>query len=99
MSAYCLFDNEHIYDPNMLEKYRQRVFAVVSKFGGNYLVIGGPIEVKEGTSNLNFPVLIEFPSMEQANAWYNSADYAELLAMRKAAGKYVAVFMRGIEMG
>jgi uncharacterized protein (DUF1330 family) len=99
MSAYCLFDCEEIYDPALLEKYRQRVFSVVSKFSGKYIVIGGPYEIKEGSPKINFPVLIEFPTLEQANAWYNSAEYAELLEMRKSAGKYEAVFMRGIEEG
>jgi uncharacterized protein (DUF1330 family) len=32
----------------------------------------------EGNWQPTFPVTIELPSLEQAHAWYNSDDYAEL---------------------
>ena len=39
----------------------------------------------------NIPVLIEFPSLAEAHAWYESDEYAPLLKLRLAAAH--AVFM------
>ena len=95
MSAYCLFNNIEILNPEGMALYREKVFAVVSKYQGEYVSVGGQVELKEGNLNLKFPVLIRFPNMQIANEWYNSSDYAELLALRKKSGIFEAVFFEG----
>jgi uncharacterized protein (DUF1330 family) len=59
-------------------------------------VIGGRSETVEGSYQIVFPVLIEFPSMEHARRWYDSEDYRELKQMRLTATSGNAVFMAGV---
>ena len=69
---------------------------MVAQSGRKYLVIGGSIDSVEGTWRPAFPVLIEFPSLEQAHRWYNSEEYRELKELRLAATKGHAVFRAGV---
>ena len=95
MKAYCLFDVHEILDEAAMESYRQRVFDVVAAFEGRYVVIGGPFQIKEGAPTVRFPVMIEFPSLAQANRWYESPEYHELRELRKRATRGTAVFLEG----
>jgi len=95
MAAYCLFDIPEETTSAKMQEYRKRVFLVVAQYGGKYLVIGGPLDAVEGNWRPVFPVLIEFPSLEQAHRWYNSEEYRDLKELRLAATKGHAVFMAG----
>ncbi|MER5311520.1 DUF1330 domain-containing protein [Streptomyces sp. NPDC002773] len=63
-------------------QYMERVKSTLDPFGGHFLVHGAPErDVKEG----EWPgavVLVGFPSMEDARAWYDSAAYQELIPLR-----------------
>lgn len=96
MSAYCVFDILKINDAEKMDAYRDRVFDNVAQHGGRYLAVGGQVDRVEGNWQPTFPVIIEFPSLQQAHAWYNSEDYAELKALRLAASKADAVFIEGM---
>jgi len=96
MSAYYLVDVCEIKDAAKMEEYKARVVPAVEKFGGRYVVIGGPFEVLEGSYRPVFPVMIQFPSLDDARCWYNSEEYRELKQMRLAATVSNAVFMAGV---
>lgn len=94
MAAYCLFDIIEIHNQEAMNEYQNNVIEIVSKFSGTYVVIGGGV-IKEGNYKPVFPVMIEFPSMKQAEAWYNSEAYAKLKALRLSATTSNAVFFDG----
>ena len=96
MSAYCLFDNLEVTDPAKLEEYKNRALPVVEHYGGRYVVLGGKFDIVEGEWQPTFPVMIEFPNLEQAYRWYGSDEYQELKALRLSAVKSNAVFIEGI---
>ena len=96
MSAFALFDNIRIDSPERLEEYKSRAGATVAQYGGRYLVLGGSTELKEGEWKPTFPVMIEFPSLERAQAWYNSEEYRPLKELRFGAGEFNAVFIEGL---
>jgi uncharacterized protein (DUF1330 family) len=96
MPAYCLFDNLEVVDPEKMEEYRNRVRPVVEQYGGRYLVIGGELDRREGTWAPVFPVMIEFPDLDQARRWYDSAEYRDLKALRLSAVRSNAVFLSGL---
>ena len=95
MPAYFWVDIREIKDATKMEDYRRRVRMVVEKFGGRYLVIGGPFQVVEGSYQPVFPVMVEFPSLEQARRWYDSEEYRDLKELRLAATAGNAFFMAG----
>jgi uncharacterized protein (DUF1330 family) len=92
MPAY-LVGSITVTDPVAYEDYRARVPAVIAAHGGRYVVRGGAMEVLEGDWPASRTVILEFPDMQRLKAFYASADYAPLLAIRKlsAVSKLIAV--------
>ncbi len=97
MSAYCLFDNLKVKDPALLEEYKRKVFPVVQKYQGQYVVLGGETEVIEGNWKLTQLIMIEFPSLAHAKEWYYSEDYKELKALRLSVTKSNAAIIDGLQ--
>ncbi len=64
-------------NPEEFQKYRGQTIPTVEAHGGKILATGKP-EVLEGTWNTKRIVILEFPSMEKAKAWYNSREYGPL---------------------
>ena len=87
------------YDDDYLDRYRERIRAIVEQFGGRYLFIGGRFEVVEGEWHPTFPILIEFPSLADAHRWYDSDEFRELKEVRLRALRSDAVFMEGLMDG
>ncbi len=94
--AYCLFDNIAINDLAKLEEYKEKVFPVVTAFGGKYLVASNRIRVVEGNWQPHHLVMIEFPSYEDANRWYDSEEYEALKNLRQSSGKFDGIIVEGL---
>lgn len=88
--------NLDVHDAEKFQEYAGQVPATIEKFGGEYLVRGGAQEVMEGEWPHPRTVVIRFPSMEQAKAWYTSEDYKAPLALRHAASKGNMVLVEGL---
>lgn len=95
MTAYCLFQNLEITDMDKMQEYATTVEPITHAFKGQYVTKAGEVDVKEGEWAPIYPVIIKFPSMAAAQAWYASDDYAPLKALRKSAGTFSAVFIEG----
>lgn len=94
MPAY-LIANLTVTDPAKYQEYRAGVAAVVAKFGGEFLVRGGAVTQKEGTP-FNRLVVLRFPDMAAAEAFYHGPDYAGLLALRLAAAEGSLALVEGV---
>ena len=86
-----------VKDPAAYEEYRAQVPATIAKYGGEYLARGGKVEVLEGEPPLGRVVILRFASVEQAKAWYHSADYAGPLAIRHRAAVSRSMLVEGLE--
>jgi len=95
MAAY-LYGNIEITDPVLYAQYRAQVPAVIAAHGGRYLVRGGAVTALEGDTPAHRQVILEFPDMAQLQAFYRSADYAPLLALRQRAARGSLVAMEGV---
>jgi uncharacterized protein (DUF1330 family) len=95
VSAYFFFDVREILDPEATKQYRERVLETVAQYGGRYLALGGPFELLEGDWQPVIPVIIEFPSLEQAKAWYDSDIYRPLRDLRLNATRSCGVLIDG----
>jgi uncharacterized protein (DUF1330 family) len=71
-----------ITDPEGMKPYSARVASTFEPYGGRYIVRGGKIAPLEGEGPDNRMVVIEFDSMEKAQAWYDSPAYAQLKPIR-----------------
>ncbi|MFP1643161.1 DUF1330 domain-containing protein [Pontitalea aquivivens] len=70
-----------VSDPQAYEAYRQANAAAFARYGGRFLVRGGPQDVVEGSLRPR-AVVIEFPSVAAARACYDSPEYRAALALR-----------------
>ncbi len=84
MPAYCIAEVE-VTNAEEFAPYREAVPATIAQYGGRYLARGGRVTSMEGGWEPKRLVILEFPSMEQALAWYNSEEYRPLRAMRERA--------------
>ena len=94
MAAYVIGEIE-VTDPQLYEEYRRQVLAVVTKYGGRFIVRGGTVEPLEGGWSPKRLVTLEFPSMEQARKWYRSPEYTPLVALRQKASRGRLVLVEG----
>jgi uncharacterized protein (DUF1330 family) len=62
--------------------YASQVPQTIAAFGGKYLVRGGHATQLEGQAQGERNVVIEFPSREIAEAWYNSDAYQAIIGHR-----------------
>jgi uncharacterized protein (DUF1330 family) len=95
MPAYIIVNIE-VTDPAGFERYRAAVPPVIAAHGGRYLVRGGELHVMEGAPGWKRLVVLEFPSLAAARAFYASADYAPLLALRLASSRNEMVMVEGL---
>jgi uncharacterized protein (DUF1330 family) len=95
MAAYLILD-VHVKDPEEYAAYRERAPATVEKYGGRYLVRGGPHETVEGDWNPERVVILEFESVERAKEWYDSPEYREIAPMRHRAAPSDCVLVQGV---
>jgi uncharacterized protein (DUF1330 family) len=81
-------------DPDVVT-YLERIQATLEPFHGRFLVHGGPVEVVEG-SWPGVVVVLEFPTMEQARAWYGSPAYQDILHLRTDHIDGDAILVEGV---
>jgi len=96
MAAYLVVDTK-LTDPDLYEQYKLQAKPIVEKHGGEYLARGGKLSVKE--SALWSPtrmVLIRFPSMQQAETFYASAEYQQVLGIGKRSADRTVFFLDGM---
>lgn len=86
-----------VHDPEGFEKYREKIPATIEQYGGTYIVRGGTMEMVEGDALPPRTIILEFPSLSQARAWYNSPEYQEIIRLRLAAAKGSAQFVEGVD--
>ena len=81
MTAYAVaVVRETRFGPEVKE-YLERIDETLAPFSGKYRVHGGPYQPLEGSWSGDL-VIIEFPSMEMAKGWYDSAAYGAIRALR-----------------
>jgi uncharacterized protein (DUF1330 family) len=85
-----------INDPVSYERYKKLTPPSIEPFGGKFLARGGATEALEGTWKPSRFVLLEFPSMERARAWWNSPEYAEAKKLRQASANTEMLLIEGV---
>jgi uncharacterized protein (DUF1330 family) len=71
-----------VTNPEGYGLYASQVPQTIADAGGRYVVRGGHATQLEGQSVGDRNVVIEFPSREIAQAWYDSAAYQAILPHR-----------------
>lgn len=94
MSAYILARID-VRDRDAYREYTLHTPRVIKRFGGRFLIRGGEMTTLEGPQETLRVVLIEFPSLAQAKAFYASPEYARVKKLRDGAGSGTFVAIDG----
>lgn len=93
MSAYVIHIRNRTIDPKhfetyypLTEKVRTDDVEVLAKGGSHEVLEGDPAETV---------VILRFPTMEAARAWYHSAEYQAALPHRLCAADYRTILVDG----
>ena len=96
MAAYLIADTL-LTDPELYEQYKLKARPLAEQYGGEYIARGGELSVRE--ADLWSPqrlVIIRFPSSEQANAFYDSVEYQQILGISQQAARRTIVVVEGL---
>ena len=97
MSVFVIAERVEVLDVGPLQQYLETVSPEIERYGGRYHVVSESVEVLEGEWRPRSLVIFEFPSREQALAWWDSDEYAPLKARRREAAVYNMVLAEGLE--
>jgi uncharacterized protein (DUF1330 family) len=78
-----------ITDPVQYKKYTDLVPGILAQYGGKVLARGGRYKINEGPEDFHRFVVIEFPTLEQGVACFESPEYQAAAAIRRAGGGVV----------
>jgi uncharacterized protein (DUF1330 family) len=96
MPAYVLFDVD-IRDPVRYQDFMSNVKPALESAGARYLARGGPHTVHEGDWSPRRIVLLEFPSVEAWNKFYNGPVYTGLKSVRDECSSARLVSFEGLQ--
>ncbi len=94
MSAY-LIAQISITDRTAYSAYEDGFMEIFQRFKGKMLAVDEKPDVLEGEWPCTRTVLVEFPSKEEALAWYRSDDYQALAQHRFSASDGNTVMVNG----
>jgi len=86
-----------VHDAENFERYRAMVPATLEPYGGRFLVRGGDMVCLEGDWNPPRFVVLEFASMERAQAWHASTEYREARTLRHQTAHSRMIAVDGVE--
>lgn len=98
MSAYAVAVIRETRFNDEVAEYLRRIDATLAPFSGRYIVHGGPYRLLEGVW-VGDLVVIEFPSMEMAQGWYNSDAYAAIRTLRTGNTEGDVLLVPGVPEG
>ena len=95
MKAYVIVDVK-ITDSERYAEYKKLTPGSLIPFDGKFVVRGGESETLEGTWKPGRLVVLEFPSMQKARAWWASEGYAPAKALRQSASVTQMILVEGV---
>ena len=95
MTTYIVFIRESTQDAAELERYSASVKSTFVGHPASFLAAYGKHETLEGAP-VEGVVILSFPSMADAKAWYDSPAYQEAAQHRFKGATYRAVLVEGV---
>lgn len=96
MAAYVIATIDNVTDMDKIAQYRDLAAKATAKAGGKYIARGGETVPLEGGWEPGRAVILEFPSLEAAKAWYHSPEYQEAFGVRKGSADFKILAVEGV---
>ncbi|WP_432105530.1 DUF1330 domain-containing protein [Streptomyces sp. bgisy091] len=98
MPAYAIAHLQETAPAAEIAEYIERVTATFEPYGGRFLVHAAQHEVKEG-SWPGSVVMIGFPGIAEARAWWDSPAYREIAPLRSRHIEGDIILVEGVPEG
>ena len=95
MVAYVVVIREKTHDKEKLAAYTAKARVASAAHSMTIRSYGKRHEVLEGAA-LEAIAILEFPSFEEAERWYNSPAYQDALPLRMLGGDHRAIIVEGV---
>jgi uncharacterized protein (DUF1330 family) len=86
-----VISNIEVTDPAGYQKYGEAAAAVVATYHGKILARGGKAVVFDGRAPQRV-VMIEFPTLADAERWRSSPEFQKLRPLQQQSSKYIESF-------
>lgn len=93
--AYVLVQSD-VTNPDQYAGYAKLTPAIIEQYGGRFLSRGGRSLTLEGQKAPARVVVIEFPSYDAAQAFYNGPEYTAARKLRAGAATMQIVVVEGV---
>jgi uncharacterized protein (DUF1330 family) len=94
MAAYAVFTRERTRNAAQMDQYKLRVPASFQQHPATIRAIHGRHEVLEGPA-IEEIIILEFPTYDEAKAWYQSPEYQAACEHRFQGGDYRCILTEG----
>ena len=84
-----------VQDKDLYLEYTRRATEIEARHGGRPLVVSDAEEVIEGNWPSQRIVVLEFPSIDDARAWYRDPDYQDIVPLRHQATSSSILLVEG----
>jgi uncharacterized protein (DUF1330 family) len=96
MTAYAVGCLRDVTMGPDIVRYLEGIDATLAPFGGAFLIHGGRPEVLEGSMRDDL-IVIGFPTMDAARAWYSSDAYRAIIRYRTENAAGDVFLIEGVE--
>jgi uncharacterized protein (DUF1330 family) len=82
-----------VTNPQQYGEYAKQSPDIIAKHGGRFIARAGRTVTLEGPAARSRVVIIEYPSFDAAQAWFNSPEYQKIKKLREGAAnaQFIAV--------
>lgn len=84
-----------VTNPQQYAEYTKLSPGIIAKFGGRFVARGGRTVTLEGPPGRSRVVVVEFPSFERAQDFYNSSEYQTAKKLREGAADAQFILVEG----
>lgn len=95
MSAYAVAHLHEMKVSREIVAYLNQIDATLKPYDGQFLVHGKQGEVVEGEFR-GYCIIIEFPDLDRARAWYYSDTYQEIVSLRTCNSEGSVILVDGV---
>ena len=96
MAAYVIVEVT-VHDEEAYEAYKQLTPATIAAYDGQFVVRSEKIVALEGAWKPQRIVVLQFPTLEKAKAWWESPEYAPAKAIRQQAAHTKMLMVEGYQ--
>ena len=83
--TYVVVTIKKVLDIEAFRDYAVKVYPIIERYGGKYVAVDKTPDVKDGAWPYVRTVIVQYPNFAAAQRWYESAEYKEIIPIRKRA--------------